>query len=405
MQDATNNGNIDSTDAALIKATNMKNIDKFIKDNHRYSIFQRNDGRYQTRVGKSKQIMAPTREALNEKLIEHYSGKTETLATIYPEWIEFKGTQHSSKTVDRYKQFWNKHLEGTSFVQIPISELKAKDWAKFSTAMVGNQRMKKKCFKSVKSIVSQILDYAVVNDMRDNNFLSSCKDTKLNFMPEEKDRSNDCYTIAEKKRLLQFLKERIMGSKRDRRYAAAVILQLTTGIRVGELKALHWSDYYTESGSIYVHRSVVLRRASKDAPEKMVELSHTKGKQARANREIPLVEDAIEALAVLHEIAINQYDEEAVEKGDALVFCNEAGGYIDTNRYNRKIHRFCDEAGITDHTSHDSRRYVISKLLNDGVDAYTVQQLAGHLDFKTTEGYERDIKYSRDFSAIKSSLA
>ncbi len=202
-----------------------------------------------------------------------------------------------------------------------------------------------------------------------------------------------------------FLKKRLKGSKRDKRYVAALIIQLATGIRVSEVKALHWSDYYPESESFYVHRSVVLRRETKDGPEVMVELSYTKGKKAKANREVPLTEDALEALEALCKIAIKQYGEEAVEKGDALIFSNEACGYIDTNRYNRWIHRYCDEAGITDHTSHDSRRYVISKLLSDGVDAYTVQQLAGHLDFKTTEGYERNIQYSRDFTAIRNSLS
>ena len=37
LQDATNNDNIDSTDAAQIKATIMKNIEKFINNNHSYS--------------------------------------------------------------------------------------------------------------------------------------------------------------------------------------------------------------------------------------------------------------------------------------------------------------------------------------------------------------------------------
>lgn len=206
---ATNNDNIDSTDAAQIKATIMKNIEKFINNNHSYSIFQRNDGRYQTRImvgGKSKQIIAPTREDLNEKLIKHYSGKTETLSSIYPEWLEFKRTQRSSKTIDRDEQFWNKYLAGTSIVHMPVSELKAKHWAKFSAEMVGEQKMKNKCYKSIKSIVSQILDYTIMNDIRDSNFLSSCKDNKLNFAPETKDRSNDCFTVKEKEKLMFFLK-------------------------------------------------------------------------------------------------------------------------------------------------------------------------------------------------------
>jgi len=48
-----------------------------------------------------------------------------------------------------------------------------------------------------------------------------------------------------------------------------------------------------------------------------------------------------------------------------------------------------DEAGVEAFTSHDMRRTFISKLLEAGVDVFTVQKLAGHADPMTTARYDR----------------
>ena len=87
-----------------------------------------------------------------------------------------------------------------------------------------------------------------------------------------------------------------------------------------------------------------------------------------------------------------------------LVITNENNGYIDTNKYNKWIHKYCKEAGITDHASHDTRRYAISKMLFQGIDASTVQRIAGHLNFSTTEGYVRDIDFKGSMEKVRQAL-
>ena len=93
-----------------------------------------------------------------------------------------------------------------------------------------------------------------------------------------------------------------------------------------------------------------------------------------------------------------------VRQGSALIVSNSNGLYVDTNKYNKWIHKYCMAAGVTDHTSHDTRRYVISKLLREGIDANTVQHIAGHLCFSTTQSYERDIQYEKDTENVRRAL-
>lgn len=53
------------------------------------------------------------------------------------------------------------------------------------------------------------------------------------------------------------------------------------------------------------------------------------------------------------------------------------------------VRRRAAEAGLSGFTTHDARRTFITGLLERGVDVFTVQELAGHADPKTTKLYDR----------------
>ena len=88
-----------------------------------------------------------------------------------------------------------------------------------------------------------------------------------------------------------------------------------------------------------------------------------------------------------------------LSSGSEYVATNHASNTIDTNKYNKWIKRYCEKAGIREHSSHDSRRYAISALCDNGVPLETVKTFAGHLDASTTASYFRriqDKKFSKD---------
>lgn len=53
------------------------------------------------------------------------------------------------------------------------------------------------------------------------------------------------------------------------------------------------------------------------------------------------------------------------------------------------VRRRAAEAGVSGFSTHDARRTFITGLLERGVDVFTVQELAGHADPKTTKLYDR----------------
>ena len=122
-----------------------------------------------------------------------------------------------------------------------------------------------------------------------------------------------------------------------------------------------------------------------NVPAVKAEIQRTKGKKKEANRVLPLTENAIKALEILKKLS----------EGSEYVVTNNVGNTIDTNKYNSWIKRYCDKAGIREHSSHDSRRYAISAMLYDGMPLEAVKDFAGHLDASTTESYARRIHNER----------
>ena len=401
-------GTLDPIGAAGIETAMKRNIEKFISEHHHNAItFREDKALWQTKVPPDrKRITAKTEEALKMKLFDYYTGQEEqnrvyTLESLFPKWMEERKTLRPSETTDHNAQDWAKYLESTDFVKTDIRKITVAQWSDFSLHLVGNGKMKQRCYGNIKAVVNGLMDYAARKGYIPSNILRGGTKMELNFAEEtgHEDNPEDAFTSEEKEQLFSFLMSHIKEESEDLRYACLLILQMSTGIRVGELKALHWSDYNENEGTLYIHRSIVYRKVYDNALEREVkrptEIQRTKGKKKEANRVLPLTENAVMALDIL----------KGISNGSEYVVTNQAGSTIDTNKYNKWIKRYCDKAGIREHSSHDSRRYAISALLDSGVPLETVKTFAGHLETSTTASYFRRIQDNKFSEAFKKALA
>lgn len=69
------------------------------------------------------------------------------------------------------------------------------------------------------------------------------------------------------------------------------------------------------------------------------------------------------------------------------VFCKSNGSPYSNWGVSRAFKKACIEAGFPDYRFHDLRHDFCSKLVQAGVDLYTVKELAGHKDITTTQRY------------------
>jgi integrase len=136
------------------------------------------------------------------------------------------------------------------------------------------------------------------------------------------------------------------------RHEAEFSLVLNTGMRRGENWNLVWRDVDLAHGNLTVH-----------------------GKTGR--RHIPANASAREALLLLQKIS-----------GDDEFVCPDRNATKDAARdFRQWFEEAVKKTGITNFHFHDLRHTFASRLIMEGVDIRTVQELLGHKDIKTTMKY------------------
>ncbi len=381
-----------------------RNIENFILKTHKYNFCARKDGRIQTKLPTGKTSAGNDVNELYMKLYLFYN-KLHTLEALFPKWLEEKKSRVNETTAIRDEQNWNKYLKDTDFVKIEIENLKAGDWIKFSRKIVGNGKMKEKCYGNIKLIINGILDDAVIDEFIPSNPIKGLNPKKmgLNFAPEEKDRSDDYMTLEQCYKLVDYLEDYVKTYHQDNHYAYGALLQIYTGVRIGELKAIHLSDINFDEKTIFIHRSVVCRRDEAKIL-RQTEQMHTKGKKVEANRIIPLTEEAFSIVERLIEHNASIHGKDYAKSKDNLLFVTLNNGYVSTKHFNEHFAKYCNKVGIGYHTSHDNRRFVISVLFESGVPEFAVQKYAGHLHPSTTHKYYRNVQAKKNQDVIRQAL-
>lgn len=140
-----------------------------------------------------------------------------------------------------------------------------------------------------------------------------------------------------------------------------ITVALRTGLRLGELRALRWSDVDLARSRLVVRRAVA--RKVIGTPKS--------GKP----REVDLCDEAREALKSHRHL-----------RGE-LVFCDERGGLLSKESLKWPLWSACKRAGLERIGWHVLRHTFASHLVQRGASMRATQELLGHADLKMTLRY------------------
>ena len=146
---------------------------------------------------------------------------------------------------------------------------------------------------------------------------------------------------------------------RDSGVFALYYIDLTTGLRRGELLGLKWSDIDLEKGDLRVQRQIGRINS------KIIEMPL---KTKNAYRTLPLSADAIDVLM-----------QQRRKTGNSeWVFPSPTGGPMSPDSVLHMLHRVLKRAGLPKVRFHDLRHTFATLALQNGVDIKTVSGMLGH---------------------------
>lgn len=171
---------------------------------------------------------------------------------------------------------------------------------------------------------------------------------------------------------------RLLRSCLDHPLGAVLIVDLCTGMRKGEVLALHWRDVDLDGGSLLVRYSLA------SVSGRGLVIGPTKTRRSR--RPLPIPPLVIEALR-RHRV---RQAEARMLAGPAwddldLVFANEVGRPLHAGNFHRRVYKpLLVQAGVPNIRFHDLRHSMATLLYSIGADPQTLKGLLGHSKITTT---------------------
>jgi integrase len=339
------------------------------------SIFQRGDGRWVARLklpdGHFRYLYGENKAAVKTRLAEVIRAVDEgrpapdarlTLGAYLEQWLAgLPDRSQKPSTVAFYKRYVRFHVLTNELARKPLARLEAADLRQLFAEKHASG-LSPTTVHHLRAVLRYALNKAVEDGKVARNVATFTK---------EKKRKVTMKTIAEGDQPQRFL-----AAARGERLEALLVVAITTGMRQGELRALHWTDVHLDRtppelsvvGSLQGDRRSSLSIGTPKSDE---------------GRNIPLLESACDALREhrqRQEVERRQLGAEWHDSG--LVFTSLARGrfgeYVSISEMRGALRRALTGAGLQTIRFHDLRHTAATWHLARGVPALVVSKMLGH---------------------------
>ena len=340
------------------------------------NIRKRKDGRWEGRytvghdpeTGKAiiKNVLGKTQAEVKEKLkkaieenvgIDYGRAKTYTVGSWLEVWMEnYAKIKLRPSTFKTSQGFLKNHIK-PQIGSIPLADLTSLDLQRFYKHLLDGGRVDRieakkkpkglapKTVRNIHQIISSALKLANEQRLIAHNPADGCA------LPKAERKEMQTLPVEQ---LTSFLRE-----AKDSGVFALYYIDLTTGLRRGELLGLKWSDIDLEKGDLRVQRQIGR------IDGKIIEMPL---KTKNAYRTLPLSTDAISVLKM----------QKCKVGNSEWVFPSPTGGPMSPDSVLHMLQRVLKRAGLPRIRFHDLRHTFATMALQNGVDVKTVSSMLGH---------------------------
>ena len=362
--------------------------------------YQRENGSYEfkwhDKCGKRHSVYAKSLEELREKELDvlkdivygiKADGKKLTINDLYTRWCELKRGLKDN-TFQNYKYMYETYAQD-KIGRIKIVDVKKSDIRGFYNNLVDEQHIKVRTVECLQTVLFQIMQLAVDDEyIRFNPCSNALKELKAARSKEEP--SIRALTLTEQRVFESFIKDNPKYSK----WYGVFTTMLNTGMRIGEVAGLRWSDIDFENNTISINHTLVYY----DKGDKCGFAINTPKTEAgnRVIRMLPVVREAL--------LFEKNYQEEAelkccvtIDGFTDFVFVNKDGGAQHQGTLNKALKRIirdCNYDQFDKHpddpvvlpyfSNHALRHTFATRMVESGANVKAIQGYLGHANFDTT---------------------
>ena len=219
------------------------------------------------------------------------------------------------------------------------------------------------CVKTVKDILivlKMVMKFGVKNE-----WMNYCE-WDIKYPTSETNKNLEVLTIAHHKKILDFIKENFTFRN------LGIYISLTTGLRIGEICGLKWSDIDVCNETITVRRTIE-RIYIIEGDCKHTELVINTPKTKNSCREIPINKELLTMVKPLKKVVNNEF----------YVLTNEEKP-TEPRTYRNYYHRLMKRLEIPRLKYHGLRHSFATRCIESNCDYKTVSVLLGHANITTT---------------------
>ena len=351
---------------------------------HGENIWKRKDGRWEARYIKGRKedgkadygyLYAKTYKEVREKreavLLKQAVNtgqevkKTDGFGTILTSFMRQQKHQVKESTYAHYCYLIESHIRPV-LGGITVSEITAARMETFTDEMLTKGRLDKKgglspkTVKDMSVLLKQIIRYAT-----DKGWLT---ESSVRFAaPKTVKQDIEVLTETERTQLEAF------SLADDDSYRFGVYLCLYTGLRIGELCALRWSDIDLDSDILLVNRTILRIRNTDENANTKTKIIIDRPKTEASVRGIPL------PVFLVRELVVRKMN----AKGNDYILTGTTR-YIEPRNYYERYKGYLSQCEIQHYTFHALRHTFATRCIECGFDPKSLSEILGHSDVKIT---------------------
>ncbi len=270
--------------------------------------------------------------------------------TVMEEWLNKVEETRKYSTYVKYKNIYQCHIQSLFFDDIFTQITNDYIQDKVTALDVSDSTR-----HSVLAVIRQTLRYAEERYGYSITLITN-KSTR------KKTSSVEIMNRTEQARLMQFLHQDMNISK------AGIFLCLSTGLRLGEVCALQWTDIDAEQKLLHVNRTVQ-RIENKDGFTKTI-LLESSPKSVFSNREIPMPDNLLPLLM------------EFKRAGQKYVLCMDKP--MEPRTYQNHFKKYLKIINAPNYNFHTLRHTFATNCVDSGMDIKSLSEILGHSDVQIT---------------------